>query len=66
MLRAVMVGLVPLLSGLGLVDGANGLASTGFLKSPVESKLGLTRGVPPHFSSCPDLFRASTSCGIKV
>ncbi len=58
-------GLVSLLSGLNGLDRAKGIGTSGFPTDRLtrDTDFGALASLPP---SCPDLFRASTSCGMAV
>ena len=68
--HTVMPGLVPLLSGLIPAGRANGLRTGEFPTDrparDANSAAPASPPSPPSPPSCPDLFRASTSCGIAV
>ena len=71
-----MPGTSPLLSGLILSGGAKGLSTSGFpadragrgsdFGTPASPVAVLGLAPPSPTASCPDLFRASTPCGIAV
>ena len=71
-----MPGTSPLLSGLILSGGAKGLSTSGFpadragrgsdFGTPASRVAVLGLAPPSPTASCPDLFRASTPCGIAV